>query len=661
MTAGPRIKGNHLLLRVVAGIFITIAALAALVRLSWNSQEEENSIIIHEEKGIYDITGAEGRGRQIFLLSPGSTYYPNVYLMPEDVGSVLPEGIEEYEKIRADYLSQYFVVQVPEEDSVYTLTFKLSGRHAMKVYINGRLAGETGRLGTTKEDTVVWENYITCNGAAKDGKLHIILQSAQFYHSKRGASLAELRLAESKEVYGPLGFLQIKGLLIMGVLFSAAILLFGIYALLSHTVATLYFSLTCLVMFLRECLQSQAWVYFSIPGNRSFQLEYISLILLTIFLSLYLGQYAVNRFLRFLRYMAIIISLLYGLCVFIGDSLFYTSALGYYQVLLVLCIIPGIVGLFWNIKDPTKEQAAALYGIGVFYIAAIYDILMYSDLFGQWANRPLSEMAMVVFVLAQTVSLFLMNNRVLDEVRATEQKLENEKAVLESLNRLKTEFLSNVSHELKTPLTVVSGHAQLLRAQLSGPENTMARDKARIISSEAERLAIMVGQVLDVTRIEEGGMLLEQSPCYLDELIYQAVETHFSILNKNGNRLDLDVSLELPQVYADSSRITQVLINLIANALRHTENGVITISAKLTGEWMEVAVADTGTGMTAEEHSSLFSRFSHGKSETGTGLGLYICKYLVEGHGGTIRVDSCMGKGTTILFTLPLAAPGVDT
>jgi len=200
--------------------------------------------------------------------------------------------------------------------------------------------------------------------------------------------------------------------------------------------------------------------------------------------------------------------------------------------------------MFWKMRKPTKEQGAAIFGIAVFFLAAVSDIVMYSDIFGDRTNIPISEIAMLVFVVAQTVSLFNMNNRVLGEAKEAEQKLEMEKTALEDLNRLKTEFLGNVSHELKTPLTVVSGHAQLIGAQLAGPQYASLRDKSRIISSEADRLALLVGQVLDVTRIEENRILLEKRLCHIDELIYKAVETHFPILNKGGNRLKINAGLD---------------------------------------------------------------------------------------------------------------------
>ncbi len=631
----------------------TTAALTVLGSLTSYIGEEPKRIFVTEQNGIYDLTGMSILENTVIHLAPGAVYYPNTYITPENLDTAKPESTDRFEETRVDYLSQRFNIEVPENNTAYALTFTLSGRHALRVYVNGEFTAQTGQPGTTKQNTEVWENNISFYAAGVNGEIDIILHSAQFYHAKRGASLAELSLSKTKAISDPFFYNRIKGVATMGALLCAAVLLLGIFLMLSRTWATLYFALACIVMALRECLQSQAWTYFPIPGNLSFMLEYLSMVLLTIFLTLYLTQYTSGKFLRIVQYTSFIGSCAYGLCL-LADSIFYTSVLKYYQYLLIICIAPGISVLLWKMRRPTKEQGAAIYGIAVFFIAALSDIVMYSDVFGDQVNIPIAEPAMLVFVLAQTVSLFQMNNRVLGEVKEAEQKLEMEKTALESLNRLKTEFLGNVSHELKTPLTVISGHAQMIGSQLAGAEYTVIRDKSRIISSEADRLALMVGQVLDVTRIEEKRILLKKCLCHIDELIYQAVETHFPILNKGGNRLEINAGLDLPMVNADPGRITQVLVNLITNALKHTEQGTITISAKEVERFIEISVSDTGIGISAEELSNLFTRYHSGSGETGTGLGLYICKYLVEEHGGTIQVESAVNRGTTVTFSLPL-------
>ncbi|WP_242822984.1 sensor histidine kinase [Syntrophobotulus glycolicus] len=520
-------------------------------------------------------------------------------------------------------------------------------------------------MGTTRQDTEVWENNITCYAAPQDGQMDIILHSAQFYHAKRGASLAQLSLVKTGPAVQPGLSAQSKGFLVMGALLCAALFLLCIFLLQPGSRATLWFALACLAMVLREGLQSQAWTYFSfIPGRLSFMLEYLSVVLLTVFLSLYLGQYINGRFLRAVQAAAITGSGIYGLVLLLTGPVFYTSVLKYYQALLVGCIVGGVTGLFWQMRRPAGEQAAALYGIAVFYLAAVGDILMYSNLFGgTHLNVPVSEAAMLIFVLAQTVSLFLMNNRVLAEARAAEQKLALEKEVLAGLNRMKTEFLGNVSHELKTPLTVVSSHSQHAASSLpQRPELAEAARSLRLIEGEAARMALMVSQLLDVSRIDESRMVMEKKRESALEIIQAALDDYYPVFSKNHNTLKLKKEGNIPPVLCDRSRIIQVLVNLLTNAVRHTRDGEITVTVRGGEGEAAVTVADTGEGIPPESLARLFERYHSRPSgmekaraggDTGTGLGLYICKYIIEAHGGEISVESAPGRGTRVRFTLP--------
>lgn len=635
---------------------LTTVALMLLARLPGLIPGEE-TLVIEENQGLYDLSKLGEALQSAVLLPSGATFYPNVLLTPETQNSARPAPKESYGQHQADFLSQRFVVKLPETDRVYALQLKLSGRHGMRVFVNGEMVGQAGVPGETRQETEVWENNLRCYAAPKDGTMDIILQSAEFFHYRYGARLASLYIQDA--AYESQGFdARLKGFVVMGALLCAAVLLLCLYFMHPGTRESLYFALACLSMALREGLQSQAWTAFSfLSGETSFMLEYFSMVLLTIFLSFYLGQYAITKPLKAAQLTAIGGAVLYGLCVLLGDSVFYTAVLPYFQLLLVLSIVPGIAGLLWTQRRPSPEVAVALFGILVFYLAAVSDIIMYSEVLGDVRNAPISEASMLLFVLAQTIALFLLHNRLISEAKEAERQLFLENEALENLNRLKTEFLANVSHELKTPLTVVSGHAQMSRNQLQGDENEAVREKMRIIAAEADRLALMVGQILDLTRIEEGRIRLEKRPCHLDELIYQAVETHFPILNKNGNRLEIHLEQGLPTLLLDPGRLTQVLVNLIANALHHTDHGIITVGALQNGDWVELSVYDTGAGIPPEELPKLFSRFHSPKrreNDTGTGLGLYLCKHLVEEHGGKITAESRLGEGTKMTVFLPL-------
>lgn len=247
--------------------------------------------------------------------------------------------------------------------------------------------------------------------------------------------------------------------------------------------------------------------------------------------------------------------------------------------------------------------------------------------------------------------------------RKQQRKLQAQNEALEKINMFKTEFLANVSHELKTPLTVMSGYAQYSRKSLAGmPEMEEVEGRMNLIASEADRLALMVTQILDVTRIEEGRMAINPRAASLAAIIQRTVNTYYPVFAKNNNTLKIGRGGDMQNVLCDEARISQVLVNLIANAARHTRDGVITVSAEAAGPFAVVRIADTGEGIAPERLPHLFERFKSyaGENEkpragkdTGTGLGLYICKHIVEAHGGEISVRSAIEAGTTVSFTLP--------
>lgn len=174
-------------------------------------------------------------------------------------------------------------------------------------------------------------------------------------------------------------------------------------------------------------------------------------------------------------------------------------------------------------------------------------------------------------------------------------------------------------------------------------------------------MALMVTQILDATRIEEGRMVLELAPCNIDSLVRETIETYFAVLNKNNNRLAIRIPLEIPLVEADSDRLKRVFVNLVSNAMKHTHNGTIVIKAEDDGEFVKVTVRDTGSGISAEDLPHIWERYYKGKhSETGTGLGLFICRFIIESHGGTISAESEPGKGTSFTFTLPAVKNSIE-
>jgi len=227
------------------------------------------------------------------------------------------------------------------------------------------------------------------------------------------------------------------------------------------------------------------------------------------------------------------------------------------------------------------------------------------------------------------------------------------------IDRMKTELISNVSHELRTPLTTIKEGISLVVDGSLGPINADQKAALAIAKQDIDRLARLINDLLDISKIEAGRMELKKSSVDISSL---AEEVLFSFQNQAGKKhIQLKTRLKrgLPPLYIDPDKISQVLANLISNGIKFTpENGSITLGVKDKGKEVEISMADTGVGISQDNMARLFDRFSqfnrvYGPGERGTGLGLAISKEIVEMHGGLIWVESEVGKGSTFTFSLP--------
>ena len=231
-------------------------------------------------------------------------------------------------------------------------------------------------------------------------------------------------------------------------------------------------------------------------------------------------------------------------------------------------------------------------------------------------------------------------------------------APLEETERLRAEFLGLVSHELRAPLTSIKGSAVTLLEEHEALDPAEMRAFFRIIAEQAGHMRGLIADLLDAGRIESGTLSVSPERCAAADLVERARRAFAT--GPSARPVAVDLPRGLPPVTADRRRIVQVLNNLLANAARHTpSSSVVRISAQPDGHDVAISVADDGEGLSPERLAQLFAKHAGGASGTaGHGLGLSICKGLVEAHGGRIRAESeGPGRGTTITFTLPAAEP----
>jgi len=241
--------------------------------------------------------------------------------------------------------------------------------------------------------------------------------------------------------------------------------------------------------------------------------------------------------------------------------------------------------------------------------------------------------------------------------RTQELTIANEK--LEEASQLKSQFLANVNHELRTPVSAIIGYARLLRRETEGQIPPLQRENLRDLLNNAERLLAQIDSVLDFDTIEDGKMEVRIERVKVEEIIQGAASTIETILRDHSIKLTRDIAPEIPAMNTDREKLRQIILNLLDNAVKFTERGEIKIMASQQNGSLKLVVSDTGIGIEKGDLTRIFEEFHRGdrssaKKYRGTGLGLAIVKQFVRLLGGEIAVESEVGKGSVFTIMLPM-------
>ena len=275
--------------------------------------------------------------------------------------------------------------------------------------------------------------------------------------------------------------------------------------------------------------------------------------------------------------------------------------------------------------------------------------------------------------IASSVGVSLRNAQLFEEVGQAKMEAEKATKTAEKANEAKSAFLSTVSHELRTPLTSVLGFAKIISKRLhdkifpivdqSDPkiEKTVnqVNENLQVVISEGERLTHLINDVLDLAKIEAGKMEWNKEDVSLPEVVERAIAATTSLFDQKDIKLVKKIDNDIPVVTGDTDKLIQVVINLFSNAVKFTNDGKVACKVYQKGNEVIVSISDTGIGIAKEDYGAVFEQFKQVGGDTltdkpkGTGLGLPICKEIVEHHGGHIWVESEVGKGSTFSFAIP--------
>ncbi|MBN1889389.1 MAG: GAF domain-containing protein [Thermoflexales bacterium] len=259
--------------------------------------------------------------------------------------------------------------------------------------------------------------------------------------------------------------------------------------------------------------------------------------------------------------------------------------------------------------------------------------------------------------LAGQVSTALENARLFEETRYTAERLQE-------VDKLKSEFLANMSHELRTPLNSIIGYSEVMLMGIDGELDPDTHEDVQAIYDNGKHLLNLINDILDLAKIEAGRLSLSFEEVDVESLLDDVKTNNMGLLLKSKKPVELQVAVEgeIAPIRADRLRLSQVLNNLVSNAVKFTEQGTVTLHASQEEGWVHIAVKDSGIGMSEADLAKIFQRFrqvdgSNKRRAEGTGLGLSITRYLVEMHGGSVDVTSQVGEGSTFTVHLPVAGP----
>jgi signal transduction histidine kinase/DNA-binding response OmpR family regulator len=550
-------------------------------------------------------------------------------------------------------------VLIPESKSPFYLYIP-DMPSAYKLFINGKLSAQNGEPGLYHSTEVPQFRPKVIQVSSDSNELDIVIHISN-HHYREGGIWFSLRIA------GEAGRFDMEYRpIIFAVFFSAILIAIGLYnfslfAFRTKELSALYFGLLCLAVGFRRLIIDERVLHlldwFSWATLQ--RIEHLCFYLaLPLFMGFFTGLYRKHVPAFTMRVSWILISPFVFICL-IFENRIYTELNVAFQVLVLISVSYTLV-LYLNILRHKSEKVKA-FGASLLILAltVIHDVLKANGIVATPFNA--AHFGILAFVIAQSIALQRTYLKSLDLVETMSVELRSRNKELLEMDEFKDEFLATTSHELRTPLQGISGLAKVLIDDENAQLNKEQRNKVELIANTSQRLSVLVNDILDFSSIKHGKLKLNLSSVDLNRLTELVLTTVRPLLANKAVELRTEIAPTIRHLNADEFRIQQILINILGNAVKYTDKGAITLSAYEVGDQILIKVSDTGVGIPKEKLNSLFRPFEQVHVEghptaSGTGLGLSISKQLVELHGGTLNIDSELGKGTDVTISFPQEA-----
>lgn len=547
--------------------------------------------------------------------------------------------------------------------ATYKLTVLLPGKRrplalfvpdfysAYRMYLNGSIFSTNGLVDSSKKNYRPQWVSNTLNIPVAADTIQLVLQLANFSHAKGGATkqilIGDLNLLQSdKEKWIGSDFL------LAGCLFMGGLFFFGLYLFGKNDKAMLFFSLFSMVYSYR-IVGSGFYALHSLFPDLNWQitvrLEYFTLFASIYFFIRYLHQLYPGDVYKPLAKVLSTFFLLITLTPIVTPALFFTKIIGPFLFLMFFCMV-YVMYIF--IKGYVNKRPAAVYGLVSIAVLIMVQLFIDLEYFGYVIpSRGILFAGYVIFFFLQSLILSFRFANTLQQA-----KIQAEEGL-----KAKSEFLSTMSHEIRTPLNSVIGMSHLM---LKNNPRTDQKEQLDVLLFSAGNLLSIVNNILDYSKIEAGKIGFENIEMDIKHILRNIISGSKNAVEEKQIFLKLNMPVEpLPVVMGDPTRLTQVINNIVGNAIKFTGKGSVTIEVKeefRTDDNITITfkVKDTGIGITEEKQKLIFEQFTQADSSTsrsfgGTGLGLAISKKILELQGANLQLKSEVGKGSEFYFTMP--------
>ncbi len=531
------------------------------------------------------------------------------------------------------------VLQIPE---VYS---------SFRMYVNGELNGENGIPGKTKETSVpYWSTIISTIIPNNADTLHLLLQISNFHH-KRGGPYHQIVLGDRKMIILKKNRQIALDFTLAGCLFMGGLFFIGLYLFGQHDKAILFFALFCITYGYRIAGVSPYSLHTILPDVSWFitiRLEYITLFLSVFFFAQYMRHlYPADVNVPIVSIMSVI-SFIYTLCVLLLPVRVFSTMLNPFLGGLLLFMV---YGMYLFVKAARKKRIGAGYAL---VSTGIIIIVFFISNFNYFYKL---ESSSYVLLFLGYLLFFFFQSLILSFRFATTLKIAKQQAELGL--KVKSEFLSTMSHEIRTPLNSVIGTSQLL---LQNNPRQDQKESLDVLLFSANNLLVIVNDILDFNKIEEQKITFEHIEMNVLVIARNIIASARASAEQKNIALNLEVSPELKTlVMGDPTRLSQVLYNLVNNAIKFTHKGSVCLRIRVASQTEEAIkltfeVEDTGIGIEQDKQKIIFDKFTQADSSTlrsygGTGLGLAICKRLLELQGSMLQLRSLVDVGSVFYFT----------